>query len=234
MNPRNGSFIGNYSTGQFYWAYLSSQLSTSINTPGTYSYTSSYAGDANYTGSQNAWPLTVTVLDTTFNISTPVANVTIPAPGQSGMASVTLVGTDNFLGTVNVICALPATMTEATCPSATANLANVNSVTAQLAITTTAPHQLAASRRTSVGSYGFGTLAGIFLFTMSGVRARKIPMGLLLLGCLVFIVSCGGGNGSAALAAPTDPGTPAGTYLVTVSATSSGITRTATFSVMVQ
>lgn len=234
LNPRNGSFIGNYSTGQFYWAYLSSQLSTSINTPGTYSYTSSYAGDANYTGSQNAWPLTVTVLDTTFNISTPVANVTIPAPGQSGMASVTLVGTDNFLGTVNVICALPATMTEATCPSATANLANVNSVTAQLAITTTAPHQLAASRRTSVGSYGFGTLAGIFLFTMSGVRARKIPMGLLLLGCLVFIVSCGGGNGSAALAAPTDPGTPAGTYLVTVSATSSGIARTATFSVMVQ
>jgi subtilase family serine protease len=233
-DPRNGSFTGNYSSGVFQWAYLAGALNLSIATPGNYTFTASYSGDQYYLASQSPYSLLVTVLDTTFNISTPIPNVTITAPGQSGTATVTMVGTDNFLGPINVSCTLPAAMTEATCPSVTANMGS-GSVTAPLAITTTAPHQVNADRRTSAGLYGFGILAGVFLFTIpfsnSGIRRRKLPLALVLLGGVAFIASCGGGSTPPP---QMDPGTPAGTYTVSVTATSSGITRTGSFNVTVQ
>jgi hypothetical protein len=232
--PRNGSISGNYSNGVFEWAYLAGSLPLTIDTPGNYTFTASYAGDAYYLGTQSTYSIPVTVLDTTFNLSTPIPNVTITAPGQSGTATVTMVGTDNFFGPINVSCTLPAAMTEATCPSVTANMGS-GSVTAPLAITTTAPHQVNADRRTSAGLYGFGILAGVFLFTIpfsnSGIRRRKLPLALVLLGGVAFIASCGGGSTPPP---QMDPGTPAGTYTVSVTATSSGITRTGSFNVTVQ
>jgi len=237
--PRNGSISGNYSTGIFEWAYLAGYPPPlTIDTPGNYTFTASYSGDAYYVGTQSTYSIPVMVVDTTFNISTPIANVTITAPGQSGTATVTLVGTDNFFGPVNVTCALPTAMTEATCPAATANL-NGSSVTAPLTITTTAPHQVGAARRASMGLLGFGMLAGVFLCTMpvskSGIRRRRLPLALFLLGCVALIASCGGGSSSSSTPPPQiDPGTPAGTYTVTVTATSTGITRTGSFTVTVQ
>ena len=234
--PRNGAFSGNYSTGVFQWAYLAGPLPLTIDTPGNYTFTASYSGDPYYLGTQSTYPIPVTVLDTTFNISTPIPNVTIAAPGQSGTAPVTLVGTDNFFGPINVSCALPAAMKEATCPSTTANMLGSN-VTATLTITTTAPHQITSSiRRTGMGLYGFGILAGVFLFTISftdrRIRRRRLPLALLLLGGVALIVSCGGSN--TAPPPQIDPGTPAGTYAVNVTATSTGITRTGSFNVTVQ
>lgn len=234
-DPRNGSISGNYSSGIFQWAYLAGSLPVTIDTPGNYTFTASYAGDAYYLGTQSTYSIPVTVLDTTFNISSPMPNVTIAAPGQSGTATVTLLGTDNFIGSINVSCALPAAMTEATCPSTTATILG-SSVAAQLTITTTAPHQITAnSRRAGTGLYGFGVLAGVILFTIpftnSGIRRRRLALALLLFGCVALIVSCGGGSRPIP---QTDPGTPAGTYTVNVTATSSGITRTGSFSVTVQ
>jgi hypothetical protein len=234
--PRNGSISGNYSTGIFEWAYLAGYLPLTIDTPGNYTFTASYSGDAYYMGTESAYSIPVTVLDTTFNISSPIPNVTITAPGQSGTATVTLVGTDNFIGPINVTCALPAAMTEATCPSATTNLYG-SSVTAPLTITTTAPHQITSDRRAGVGMYGFGVLAGVFLFAIpfsnSGIRRRRLPLALLLLGSVALIVSCGGGSSSTP-PPQIDHGTPAGTYTVNVTATSTGITRTGSFNVTVQ
>jgi Pro-kumamolisin, activation domain/Bacterial Ig-like domain (group 3) len=234
--PRNGSISGNYSTGVFQWAYLAGFLPLTINTPGNYAFTASYGGDEYYLATQSTYSIPVTVLDTTFNISMPIPNVTITAPGQSGTATVTLVGTDNFIGDISVTCALPAAMTEATCPSATATLLG-SSVSAQLTITTTAPHPVGADQRADVGLYGFGVLAGVFLFTIpfsnSGIRRRKLPLALLLLGCAALIASCGSGSSNTP-PPQIDPGTPAGTYTVNVTATSSGITRTGSFNVTVQ
>ena len=237
--PRNGSISGNYSTGVFEWAYLAGSLPLTIDTPGNYTFTASYSGDAYYMGMQSAYSIPVTVLDTTFNMSSPIPNVTITAPGQSGTATVTLVGTDNFFGPINVSCTLPAAMTEATCPSVTANMGSSSStVSAPLTITTTAPHQINVNvdRRTSVGLYGFGVLAGVFLLTIPrasrGMRRKGLPLALLLFSGVVFIASCG--SGSSSPPPQIDPGTPAGTYTVGVTATSSGITRTGSFNVTVQ
>jgi Pro-kumamolisin, activation domain/Bacterial Ig-like domain (group 3) len=228
----NGTYSGNYSTASFNYAYASETLTTSIDTPGTYNFTASYPGDAYYTGSQSLSPLTITVVDTTFNIASPIPNVTISAPGLSGMATVTLVGTDNFVGGVNVSCALPAAMTEATCPAVSATL-NSPMATAPLTITTTAPHALGEAKTVGMGDgielYGAGVLAGVLLIAIPGARRRR----LALVCGVILCASCGGGGGGSG-GGQTDPGTPAGTYMVTVTATSSGITRTGTFSVRVQ
>lgn len=231
LNSRSGSYSGNYSSGEFYVALLSGNITTAINTPGTYTFTSSYAGDANYLASQSPYSITLTVLDTTFNISTPISNVSITAPGQSGTASVGLIGTDNFFGTVTVSCALPAAMKEANCPTTMVTLSNT--ATAQLNISTTAPHQI-ASNYLPAGIYGVGMAVGVFVFAIPGIRRRKLHLAVLL-ASVALMLSCSGGNNSGGGGGgQTDPGTPAGTYTVNVTATSAGITRTASFNVTVQ
>jgi hypothetical protein len=250
-NPRNGGISGNYSTGVFQWAYLAGYLPLTIDTPGNYTFTASYSGDAYYLATQSTYSIPVTVLDTTFNMATPIANVTITAPGQSGTATVTFTGVDNFFADISVTCALPAAMTEATCPAATVNL-NGSSISAPLTIATTAPHPVGENgrARAAAGLYDLGILAGVFLITIpfsnpflrrfshlfshSGIRRRKLALALLLLGCLALIASCGGGSSSTPPPPKIDPGTPAGTYTVNVTATSLGITRTGSFNVTVQ
>src|SRR5262249_8324380 len=59
-NPSNGNYVGGFTGVNF--ANLASTLSAIIDTPGTYTFTASYAGDANYLGSQSAFPVTVNVL----------------------------------------------------------------------------------------------------------------------------------------------------------------------------
>ncbi len=227
--PRNGQY---YPDGSFYIAYLATNWTTEIDAAGTYTFTASYSGDMNYAGSQASYSIPITVLDTTFNIATPIANVTIAAPGQSGTASINLAGTDNFPGTVNITCTLPSQMTEATCPAVSANMFGMPNATAQLTITTTAPHQLGAERHASLRWEGLGVLAGVFLFGVRGIRRRRLPLMLLLFSSVLFALGCGGG--SSPPPPQMDPGTPAGTYTVNVSATSFGITRTGTFTVTVQ
>jgi subtilase family serine protease len=241
-NPPSGAVVlytrnGSGSLDPASHGYLDGTLATSIDTPGTYTFTASYAGDAHYLGSQSPYSLSVLVVDTTFNITPPILNVTIAAPGQTGTTTITLAGVDNFAGTVNVTCALPATMTESTCPAVTANLGNNTTATAQLTITTTAAHPLTASRTGGKGLYGFAVLAGVFLLVLPGSRRRRFPLALLLLVCFAGFAGCGSGSssgGGGGTSTQTDPGTPAGTYTVNVTATSIGITRTASFSVTVQ
>jgi len=231
--PRNGSFTGNYSSGLFYWAYLSGSLPVTIDTPGNYTFTSSYGGDAYYLPSQNSYSLTVAVVDTTFNIATPIPSMTIAAPGQTGTTTVTLNGVDNFAGPVTVTCVVPAAMTEATCTGANTDFAfNSTSATAQLTITTTAPSTYTVGRADGKGLYGFGALACVLLFWMPGGRRKRIPLALLLLVCLTGLGGCGGGGGTTITR--TDPGTPPGTYTVNVTAVGMGITRTGTLAVTVQ
>ena len=229
--PRNGAFTGNYSYASYQWAYLEGQLLTTINTPGNYTFNATYGGDAYYLATQAPTPLVVTVVDTTFNIASPIPNVTIAAPGQSGTTTVTVNSVDNFAGTVSLTCTLPAAMTESTCTSASTNL-NAATATMPIEITTTAPHTLAANRPGGKGLYGFAALACVFLFVIPGSRRRKFPLALLLLVCIAGFGGCGGSGASNYV--QTDNGTPAGTYTVNVTAVSNSITRTGSFTVTVQ
>jgi Pro-kumamolisin, activation domain/Bacterial Ig-like domain (group 3) len=211
------------------WTYLNGQLPVTINTPGTYIFSASYPGDGNYAAAQTPYSITVVVSDQTFQITPPIANVTVTA-GQSGMTNVTLAAVDNFGGVVNVTCTLPAGMAEATCPASSAVLGNITIATAPLTITTTAPHTVTSSAAESRGPYGIAVLASLFLLTPIKFR-RKIPLAMLFVVLAVGFNGCGGISQTKT---QQDPGTPPGTYTVTVTASSNDITRTGTFTVTVE
>lgn len=232
ITSTNGSYNGIIALNAFTYASLGASVPVTIDASGTYSFSSSYSGDAYYTGSQSSTPFTMTVEDTTFNITPPIPSVTIAAPGQSGTAAVTLTNVDNFPGQVTVTCTLPATMTEATCPLVTVNLAGQPTATAQLTITTTAAHSLVATRTESKTLYGLDVLACAVLFILPGARRRRIFAVVLVLVGVAGLGGCGGGGSGGS--SNTDPGTPAGTYTVNVTANAINITRTASFTVTIQ
>jgi hypothetical protein len=228
--PLNGSYAGGFSGLTF--AYLSDELATSIDTPGTYTFSAVYTGDANYLGAQSSIPINLTVQDTTFQIGGTIANITVKA-GNSGTTAVNFAGVDHFAGQIQVICSLPAAMKEATCSASPAALMNTASASSTVTITTTAPHQIAANVQPAFGG-GRIVLAGCFFLFAFGARRRRCLVAMLL---LVFagaaLSGCGGGSSSGG-GGSTDSGTPAGNYTVKVTASSNNITRTGSFSVTVQ
>jgi hypothetical protein len=109
-----------------------------------------------------------------------------------------------------------------------------------LTISTTAP-SLALHRANHNLFYGMLLPLPGLVFALGGIRKRKLlrsgwtRMGLLLFATVLVgaLTACGGGGGSSA-GGSTQPGTPAGTYTVTVSAsvlTTSGATVTQTLPV---
>jgi len=225
----SGSFSGNLNAPGLAFAYISAGLTRTINTPGNYTYTASYPGDAFYLGSQTSAPVTVTVEDTTFNLTTPIPNVTISAPGQTGTAALALTGVDNFAGQVTISCTLPATMLEASCANATVNM-NSPTATAQLSITTAAAHTIGLKRAPLAPFLGAGAVVCLLVFFAPCGWRRKLPIAVFLLACLAGLGGCGG----AGQPPIQDNGTPAGTYTVNVTASAYGINRTGSFTVTVQ
>jgi len=166
-----------------------------------------------------------------FTLSVKPASVTISSPGQSGTVQATVTpGPGGFIGTVSIACTLPAAMTESNCPTVTATLAGSAAANVPVVVTTTAP-QAAATRTAMNDMFGFGLLVGVCAFAIPGLRRTKAPLALLLLAIVVLIVGCGGGSGTG----PSNPGTPAGTYAVTLTATSGSVSAPSiTFQVTVQ
>lgn len=81
---------------------------------------------------------------------------------------------------------------------------------------------------------GFGRVVGpgVFLFGLPSQRQRRKLRILLAIAWLATSLGCGGGGGSGG--SQPIPGTPAGTYNIIVTATSSGLSHTTTFAVTVQ
>ena len=227
---QNGSYSGGFTGLSF--AYLENSITTSIETAGTYTYTASYAGDANYLGSQSQLPLTVTVAPTTFNISGSIANVTVTA-GQSATTAVNFAGVSNFVGQITVTCKLPGTMSEATCSATPASLLNSSTASSTISITTTAAHHVAMNTAPGVKGLEVAFAAGAFLLASGGKRRRTL-FAIVLVAVIGAAIGCGGGGSSNGGGGYTDTGTPKGNYVVNVTATSMNITRTASFTVTVQ
>lgn len=132
-------------------------------------------------------------------------------------------------------------MSETTCSFSPATI--TTSGQSKLTITTTAPG-------TAAGMFNlFGRadrflgpgvlLATLLLLTLLTVFSRRRRLRWTFALCLLLalvIAGCGGGGGqsSAPATAPPDPGTPAGTYVVTLTATSSTIAHTVLLTVTVK
>jgi len=198
-------------------------LTTTSLPAGLVSVTGTYAGDASFTGSSGSIPINVD----DFTMSANPTTIVISA-GSTGSTNIVLSPNPaTFNPTVNVSCS--GQVPEGSCtvsPSST----TLNGGAVSVSVTTTAPHALKSHPARSEGS---GLIYALFLPLFGIVRlfgkrksARRSLGWLGLIAILamstLWLSSCGGGSSS-----PSDPGTPAGSYSLTITATtSSGTTIT--------
>jgi hypothetical protein len=171
---------------------------------------------------------TVTVINPGFSIATSLNSITVTA-GQSGTEQITYTPNPGIGAQLNFSCSgLPAlancTFSPSSIPAGTTTATNVT-----LTVSTTGSSaSLMRPRRTYAAWIPFAGLglAGVMVMAVPGKRRKAATLTMLVcLGVVVFLVGCGGGP---------HPRTPAGTFPITVSATSGNVTNTATFNLTVQ
>lgn len=231
---------------------LNSQGNTSIGAgvvnfdAGSHSISATYQPgptDLSFSTSSSTQPVTFTIQPGFAGVSGPT-NVTITSPGASGTSTVGFIASSNFTTAVSFTCSgLPA---EASCNSTAAPGRGPNTiVNSNITVTTTAAHLTMLELRHPPyysAAILFGSilggglpLAGIFLFTTpKRRRGCSTLLGLLVLELVVALPACGGGGGSSSHQQTQDPGTPAGTYTVTLIATAGSLAEQATFTLTVQ
>jgi hypothetical protein len=221
---------------------LNSQGNTSIGDgiisfdAGNHSISASYNGDASFNASSSSAPVTFTVAPGFAGISGPTS-VSIASPGQSGTSKVGFITSTGFNTAIALTCAgLPA---EAQCSSTSVTGAGpVTPVTATITITTTAPHtaSLGSSERRYYLAVLVGglPLAGILLIAAPRRRGWSVLLAVIMLIALASVPGCGGGGGGGGSSSHQDPGTPAGTYPITVTATAGSLSESGQFTLVVQ
>jgi subtilase family serine protease len=177
----------------------------------------------------------------TFGLDGPT--VTVASAGGIGSATVSVDALNGFSGTVNLTCAPPSSTAKITCSILpTSVTVNDSSSQATLTINTTAANAIAGTtmaqhrsgRLAWLAVSGGGMLAGVLMMGLPSRRRKYTAMfGMVLLAFIVPGVGCGGGGGGGGTS-PTVPGTPAGSYTVTVTAVSGSITGTLNVAVTVQ
>lgn len=213
---------------------------------GTHNITASYSGDSNYAAA-SAGPSTLTVIGPTFSIGTSGSTIQTVTAGQTAtytnVLNVSYV--NGFTGTVNLSCSLPAAAT--TCAVNPSSLTSAGS--ASVTITTTArtlapfaPSSRIEQHLQFIFAVGLMGLAlALFLRFSRGPRPRfgtAMAVTTIFLMILVGAISgCGGGGGAGGGSSSGNPqqsGTPANTYVVTVTGTSGTLTHTANLTLVVQ
>ncbi len=220
---------------------LNSQGNTSIGDgiisfdAGNHSISASYSGDPSFTTSSSNSPVTFTI-QPGFTAVSGLAPVSISAPGGTGSTTVGIIASTGFTTAITFTCSgLPA---ETTCSSSPATGQGPTTVvTTSITVTTTAAH--ITMLRTKQRTYFLATLfagalplGGMFLLSSSRRRRWILMLGLMmLLAMLVTIPACGGGGsgGGGGSQEKQDPGTPAGTSTVTVTATAGSLSEQGSF-----
>ena len=200
--------------------------------------TATYSGDVNYVASTSAPTMVNQQAD--FALSPNPSTVGIAVPGASANVVLTVAAFDAFSGTINFS---PASCSglpqESACSFSPASVSG--SGTTRLTVTTTGPHPLAVKGTMSSRSFrgnwiGVGVLLpGILLIGGIAKRRSWAPLlGFLVVTLLLAMPGCGGGGSTGGGGGGTDPGTPAGTYMITVTAASGSLTHTTSFQFTVQ
>ena len=183
---------------------------------GTHSVYAVYNGDTNFndatspTMSLNLADYSLTLVPQTLTLS----------PGQTGQAVILLGMIGGFSGTVSFGCT-PPSGSEITCSFNPVTLTGGGSTT--MSIVTTAPQYSTTqtSRREGWILTGGASLAALLCFIVPGGR-RSIPTVLLVAFavCLTANLGCGKGTSGTTSGTPaptlTDPGTPLGTQIFTI------------------
>jgi hypothetical protein len=205
-----------------------------------------YSGDSNYPSAQSPTPTTptITVTGNDFSLSSP-GTATVAA-GANVSVKITVSGQSGYNGTIS--------FTQASCsglpPEATCNFSPAlltGSGSTLVTVFTATPHARGGKQATL--SHGpqlwtltsGGLLSCVLLFGVPKKRRWSKMLSLLFFALLITSVSCGGGGSSGGSgggggggSGAGDPGTPKGTYTVTITGTSGSLTHSTSFSLTVQ
>jgi hypothetical protein len=179
-----------------------------------------YNGDANF-GPANSSTLPLTITD--FNLTMIPQTLTLKA-GQTGQVVILLGLVGGFNGTVSFGCTPPSN-SEATCSFSNATLSGGGSTT--MSIATTAPSTSLAKgsgQQASGGSWRLATGSAMAMLFCFAIPRRRRTLPLLFSALLALSVTAGLGCGVGGTATPpssppttpSDPGTPSGTQIFTI------------------
>jgi hypothetical protein len=200
--------------------------------------TANYAPDAAsstlYTSGSGTAPVTVT--NASFSMSATAVTVN---PGTPGTSTVTISSTNGYSGTVSLTCAITSSPAGATdSPTCTANQtvtlsSTTTSETATVTVNSTAASAaLSRPQAPSSGARGAAGGAALALILLPWIaRRRRNWFSLLVLAFLLMLIegvsACGGGGGGGTTPiTPSNPGTTAGGYTVTVTGTGNDSAKT--------
>jgi hypothetical protein len=201
--------------------------STSSTTAGAYTVTVTGTGTG-VTAATTTVSVTVQAATTTPTVAlSDSGSITIASAGDPGTSTVTVTPGGGFTGSVALACSISSTVAEPPTCSITSpvTISGTTAGTATLTVNTTAASAALEMPRMRLLPIGGGVAAAALLFFLVPMKRRRISTllgALVLIAVIGFSTGCGGGGS----APPTNPGTPAGTYTVTVSGTASGVTIT--------
>jgi len=213
---------------------VSFNIATTSGTP-VGAYTITVTGTSGSSTVSTTFALSVTSTNPQFSLKPTVTSFQV-AQGSSVDATVNVALNTGFTGTVTFLCAEPSTLTESSC---SVPLPVNTSGSVSFHITTSLPTASLQPYERSRGIFYAALFPGLFgIIIAAGSRRSRRNMRLLglfmVLGLATFgLGSCGGA--SSTNSNTSTPGTPKGTYTITVSGTSSGApTVTTSFSLVVQ
>jgi hypothetical protein len=175
-----------------------------------------YTGDTNYLSNSATTQITVNP-GPDFSVAANPNTITVTKPGQPGSTTLMLTAMNGLTGTFNLVPQCSGMPSESSCsvssPSVTFS-STMTTASVMLTVATTAPSNIAPSRR--VGPSGMGRemaivlslLALVSLFCLARKRPRlDIALPILALATLLTMAACGGGGGGGGM---HNPGTPVG------------------------
>jgi len=210
-------------------AYGIAKFTTTSLAGGSHTITANYSGDSVFRATSAT--MTQSISDYTVQSVTSTLSVTI---GQSATGTIAVTPQGGYSLPISFSCAgLPAGASCSFSPATlTPNGTDIATGTITISTSGSAAKAQRASNQNPYSKFGFG-LAGLLIFLPMLSRKRRARL-ILLAGLLLMAAMWGCGGSSSTKTAPPPTNPMAGTYSVTVTATSvSGPTHTATLSVTI-
>jgi hypothetical protein len=179
-----------------------------------------------------------TAASANFDLSAATSSVSIASSGESATDLLTIRPAGGFTGSVQLSCAVSGGTSSSDAPTcavpSSASVTGTSVVTATLTVNTVAPTTTTSKNAGIFGERVGGIALGCVLIFLAPKR-RKIltTLGvLILMAGALGMTACGGGGHTNS--GGGDPGTPAGSYTVTVTALSGTVKATTQVNVTVQ
>jgi hypothetical protein len=197
---------------------------------GQYSISATYNGDRSFQPISSTQSVSFTIQPGFLTSLAAAPLVNISSAGMSGTIPINVLASSGFTSPISFTCT--GQPPESACSFRPTSLTGSGQVL--VTVSTTAPHiaQLLDQPPYYLARWFAGggfALAGIFVLGSPRRRRHSLPLLLITLALLVMIPACGGGSHH-----QQDPGTPPGTYNVTVSVAGGAILTTNSFALSVQ